>query len=77
MSSLFADLLKKDLNRKEFLSLVGRIILTLVGVTAVMRAIQGSDMHSHVSKTPGHNTFGSSTYGETASLVKSNKRSVL
>lgn len=55
------NLMEKPMDRKEFLKHVGAIIVTMVGISAVIRAV--SNPLSDVKKMPTEPTKSSRGYG--------------
>lgn len=54
---MFGDLLSSKMNRKEFLGYVSALLLTVTGVSGVMKALKTSHPHYRA------NGFGSGGYG--------------
>lgn len=58
------DLLGKEMDRKDFLKYAGGIILTIVGVTGLLRVLLGSSQESsHNDAQRRSGGYGSSGYG--------------
>jgi hypothetical protein len=59
--SLFDELLSKEMTRKEFLLHIGLLLLTLTGISSLLRTI--SDPHLASRNTKSSKGFGSGPYG--------------
>jgi len=61
------DLLATEMDRREFLTYAGAVLLTVLGISGLLRTLAQPPLlekHSHTSSaTPGG--YGSSTYGGT------------
>ena len=56
-------LLAKEMDRKEFLKYGGMIILSLLGITSILRVIV-KENNSTTVQTPSNHGYGSSRYGQ-------------
>ncbi|MCB9813260.1 MAG: hypothetical protein H6772_02525 [Pseudomonadales bacterium] len=57
----FDTLFSKEMNRKEFLLHIGVVLLTLFGISGILRTL--SNPHILSSSKQHLSTFGSGTYG--------------
>jgi len=55
-----AESLSRPMNRREFLARGGATVLTLIGVTAIIKSLE----HQPTRGTSAKKGYGSSTYGE-------------
>lgn len=60
MNTTLKSVLDKELNRKEFLIYIGTLLLTVVGVSGLMKAIIDPLKSSQSSTSNG---YGQSVYG--------------
>jgi hypothetical protein len=62
-NALFQDLLSKNMTRKEFLLHLGILLLTITGITGLLRTVSNPNLLSKHKQVPAG--FGSGSYGGT------------
>jgi hypothetical protein len=61
MASIFDELLKKELDRKEFLAYLGAAGLSLIGVTGLINSL--TDPHAHKRASRLSDGYNDGAYG--------------
>ncbi len=63
MKKVLENLLTKDMNRKEFLGLIGAGALSVVGITALAKNLEGLLGSATTSVKKAQLDYGDNTYG--------------